>query len=246
MSVGTLDLLDALSRTSNTLEAQWMVAANTAAAATQCTVAIIDGIDAAGNLLIPTIGPSDVSLFLGARLVVLSGANQGFATTITAIASTPAGDMATTTTLTVADPFPAALAGPADAAAGDSGDLLQIQVVPQNADATQLGWSYNGTPAAATNALTKNFVAPGNGTLHHNITIIASGAAATMTLVRVTPTSATTGASSSVLQVLNAGADLSPGDMYGFETVTIAGLQYNFQTSVSQQVIWDAVWTPRA
>lgn len=246
MSLGTLDLVDALSRVSNTLEAQWMVAANTAAAATECTVAIVDGVDAAGALLVPTIGPSDTSLFLGARLVVLSGANQGFSTTITAITSTPAKDLATTTTLTVADAFPAALAGPTDAAAGDSGDLLQIQVVPQNADATQLGWAYNGTPDVNANALTDNFVAPGNGTLHHNITIIASGAAATMTMVRVTPSGSTTGAASSILQVLNAGATLSPGDVYGFDTLTIAGLQYNWQTSVSQQVIWDAVWTPRA
>ena len=244
MSLGTLDLLDALSRTSHTLEAQWMVAATTAAGVTTCTVAIADAVDIAGNLLIPTIGPSDASLFLGARLTVLSGANQGFSTIITGIVSAPANALATTTTLTVADAFPAALAGPVDAAAGDAGDLLQLSVIPASAAGARVAWSYNGTPSAGTDALPTAWVAPGNGKLVHNITIAGGGSAATMTLVRITPTGSSTGASGSVLEILNANATLSPGAVYGFETVTLAGLQYNFQTTVAQQIIWDALWTP--
>lgn len=137
MSLGTLDLFDALLRTSQAVASDWMVAADAAAGTTTITVALLDSVDPSGAALIPTIGASDQASFIGARVVWLSGTNQGFTTRITAIASTlNSAGLATTTTLTLADALPAKASGPTytvattGAITGPDGDVLAIYRAP--------------------------------------------------------------------------------------------------------------------
>lgn len=223
MESATTNWAHLLARHTRTLlQDNWMAAGAVDTGATAFPITTADH-----AALVPILLASQANAFAGATLEWTTGANAGVSTTLTGVAT-----VSGVTTVTVADALPHAIA---------DGDTFAVYAGQgQNV----LGWAYNGTPNADTNALAADFVAPGNGTLRHNITLIASGAAATVAMVRVTPTSGATGASSSVIQTLNAGAALSPGDLYGFTTITVGGLQYNWQTSVSQQVIWDAIWTP--
>lgn len=224
MESATTNWAHLLARHTRTLlQDNWMAASAVDADATAFPVTTADH-----AALVPILLASQANALAGATLEWTTGANAGISTTIVGVATVNA-----VTTVTVADALPNAIA---------DGDTFAVYA---GQGSNVLGWAYNGTPSANTNALAANFVAPGNGRLTHNITIPAGGTAATMTLIRVTPSGSSTGASGSVLQTLNAGATLSPGDVYGFTSITVAGLQYNFQTSVAQQIVWDALWSPR-
>ena len=86
------------------LVGHWVVAAATAAGATQFTVR-----ERWAQAVVPYVGANDAANFTDARVVFRSGANQGFSTVVASVASTVSGGTVTTT-VTVKDALPNALA----------------------------------------------------------------------------------------------------------------------------------------
>lgn len=240
-SLGTLDLLDLLARTSNQLESQWMVAGPQPAGSTTLTVAYTNSVSVDGTPLVPTIAPSAAVLYEGARLSILSGANQGWSTTILGISSTVGSNqLATETTITVADPIPAPLTGPTDALAGLDGELLEIRTIPGASGANSTAWAINQSVSANTPILTTPWTAPADGELVMKIYLPASGTAATATVTETQDTTAETGAAASAPGLLNSGEALTPGNWYAFTLPVLGGYTYNPQISVSETVVWNA------
>ena len=232
--------------TTRVLVGDWVAGAPADAGATTFAVVMADTADAsaASAGTVPIVGAADAANFTAARILFgrgiegpmaaaepRTGMNFGFSTTVRSVLTTIANNGVATTDLTLTDALPQALS------AGDRFTIFAAENRP-----TQTAWALNVQATANQPLLSDPWTAPGDGVVEMKVLIPGSGQAATASVVETQNTTATTGAASSGTGTLNAGAALEPGDWYGFTIPVLRGYLYNVQTSISQTILWNAVY----
>jgi len=220
------------------LVGHWVVAAATAAGATQFTVR-----ERWAQAVVPYVGANDAANFTDARLVFRSGANQGFSTVVASVASTVSGGTVTTT-VTVKDALPNALA------AGDGFTIYRALAIavtaPENIQevgAKALPTDTSGNPYLpvesaldvvplqaianqAANTSFASFTAPFAG---RALLLISLATSSVVNLV-VTPV----GGTATNLGAINNGTALNANQPYTFEWPVSKGATYALQVATAQ------------